>query len=139
MARSQCNGQQRDSGAGQQDGIQRPPFHLPRGGYLLQFSPLCRTGCSSREGERLRGCRKIRTVSAMGRGHCCQQALVWLCELMDTPSRASGCAGWGTGGSQGPALSRILSGQSTSQIAHGKPLGFHQVHTFRRGRGPGCG
>lgn len=40
-------------------------------------------------------------VSVMGRGHCCQQVLGWLCELIHMPLRSSACAGPGTSGSQG--------------------------------------
>ena len=98
-----------------QDGIQRPPFRFPKGGHLLQLLSCLENGLlphgqldpplwsqrgkvSDRGGPGRQG-----WGSAVG-GPSCLWALVWLRGLMHAPQGPSGCAGCGTGVSQGPGF-----------------------------------
>lgn len=119
-----------------QDGIQRPPFRFPKGGHLLQLLSCLENGLlphgqldpplwSQRGKVSDRGDPGRQGWGlAVGSGPSCLQALVCLRGLGHAPQGPLGCAGCGTGVSQGQMLGCALSGQSIPQTAQAKPPGF---------------
>lgn len=119
-----------------QDGIQRPPFHFPKGGHLLQFLSCLENGLLphgqldpplwSQRGKvsKCGGPGKLGLGSALGSSHSCPLALVWLHRLC-TPHQGPRAMRVGRQVChRDRVLGHVLSGQSISQTAQAKPSGF---------------
>lgn len=90
-----------------QDGIQRPPFHFPKGGHLLQFLSCLENGLLphgqldpplwSQRGKvsDCGGPWSLEWGSAIGSDRSCSQPPMWPRGFMHAPRRPSSCAGCG--------------------------------------------